>query len=188
MAAVFAAALLSEGRSWGVLGFPGGVKKPHLFSQEKRESKESDFEGSKWISSLNKLLAGQDSEMQTPVPIERCRWRRGLNPMQEVHGAPAFRIQLCWFNIACTLVTTAEEKAMVSSHRQLWNPMTKRRTGESLCTSQIAETCVLYCILSTHYLISVCKRRPRLDAEKISNRWIVPLSSYLANIVQSWTN
>jgi hypothetical protein len=29
---------------------------------------------------------------------------------------------------------------------------------------------------------------PRLDAEKISTRWIVPLSSYLTNIVQSWTN
>jgi hypothetical protein len=29
---------------------------------------------------------------------------------------------------------------------------------------------------------------PRLDAKKISNRWIVPLSSYLINIVQSWIN
>jgi hypothetical protein len=29
---------------------------------------------------------------------------------------------------------------------------------------------------------------PRLDTEKISNWWIVPLSSYLTNIVQSGTN
>lgn len=140
-----------------VLGFPRGGEKTPSFSQEKRERKESDFEGGlerNFIISANKILPSEDSGMRTPWSdrtvqmASRTESNVGaawMEPWLSEHSFADSTLHCMHFGHHTT--AQQKEKAMISqaaleSHDRA--SVRAQKTDQRKPLSLIAETCVLY--------------------------------------------
>jgi hypothetical protein len=163
-------------KPWSVPALPPG----HSFTNLGRSSEGQGHSQAHVHLSKYQESSGLDSETKMRCAIRRSR-TKSIDAHEPAASLPALaRCPVCSVNLR-----TRTCWSVISAHQE------GRAAGASTALASVGLHFGLDCTLllagsAAFHVPNVPS--PGLDWEKISNRWIVPLSSYLTNIVQSWTN